>query len=139
MSKSKINFKMIVLMDVILILIANGSFLEVKGIITYCISFVLIAMNILFIKKYKKTFNKVIICILLVIYLIIGAVSLIREDSRKVISQKKNNKYIYVTYEINSGAMGHISYEDRIYYSIIDTDLLKVNISKDSKYYRYRS
>lgn len=131
-------FTLIVLLDIVMILGTDGNFFEIKGIITYCIFFVLIAMNILFIKKYKKTFNKVIICILLVIYLIIGAVSLIREDSRKVISQKKNNRYIYVTYEINSGAMGHISYEDRIYYSIIDTDLLKVNISKDSKYYRYR-
>ena len=137
MSKSKIYFKLIVLLDVVLILIASGSFFEIKGIIVYCIFCVPGVLNILFLKKYRKTFYTVIICIILFIYLATGVIFLIREDSRKVISQKKNNRYTYVTYEINSGAMGHFSYEDRIYYSLIDTDLLTVNILKNSTHYQY--
>ncbi len=137
MSKSKIYFKLIVLLDVVLILIASGSFFEIKGIIVYCIFCVPVVLNILFLKKYRKTFYTVIICIILFIYLATGVIFLIREDSRKVISQKKNNRYTYVTYEINSGAMGHFSYEDRIYYSLIDTDLLTVNILKNSTHYQY--
>ena len=95
MSKSKIYFKLIVLLDVVLILIASGSFFEIKGIIVYCIFCVPVVLNILFLKKYRKTFYTVIICIILFIYLATGVIFLIREDSRKVISQKKNNRYTY--------------------------------------------
>lgn len=138
MSKSKIYFTLIVLLDFVSILVAYGSFLEIRGIIAYFIFPVPIVLNILFLKKYGKTFHKVIMCIMLFIYLLTGAVFLIREDSRRVISQRKNNRYIYVTYEINPGAMGHLSYEDSVYYSLIDTDLLTVRILKSSKHYRYR-
>lgn len=138
MTKSKIYFTLIVLLDVVSILVAYGSFLEIKGIIAYFIFAVSVVLNILFLKKSGKLFNQLLIALLMFVYLVTGAVFLIREDSRRVISQTKNNRYIYVTYEINSGAMGHLSYEDRVYYSLVDTDLLTVRIVKSSKHYRYR-
>lgn len=138
MSKSRIYFTLIVLLDVVSILVAYGSFLEIKGIIAYCIFPVLIVLNILSLKKYRKLFNKLMIVMFMFVYMVTGAVSLIREDSRTVVSQNKNDQYIYVTYEINPGAMGHLSYEDRVYYSLIDTDLLTVRIVKESRHYRYR-
>lgn len=138
MSKSKIYFTLIVLLDVVSIFVAYGSFLEIRGFISYFIFAVPFVLNILLLKRYGKLFNQLLIALLMFVYLVTGAVSLIREDSRKVISQSKNNRYIYVTYEINPGAMGHLSYEDSVYYSLIDTDLLTVRIVKSSEHYRYR-
>lgn len=138
MTKSKIYFILIVLLDVVSILVAYGSFLEIKGFIAYFIFAVPVVLNVLFLKKSGKFFNQLLIALLIFVYLVTGAVFLIREDSRRVISQSKSNRYIYVTYEINPGAMGHLSYEDRVYYSFVDTDLLTVRIVKSSEYYRYR-
>lgn len=138
MTKSKIYFILIVLLDVVSILVAYGSFLEIRGIIAYFIFPVSFVLNMILIRKYEKIFPQLLLSFMVFVYLLTGAVFLIREDSRRVISQSKNNRYIYVTYEINPGAMGHLSYEDRIYYSFVDTDLLTVRIVKSSKHYRYR-
>lgn len=138
MTKSKTYFILIVLLDVVSILVAYGSFLEIKGFIAYFIFAVPVVLNVLFLKKSGKFFNQLLIALLIFVYLVTGAVFLIREDSRRVISQSKSNRYIYVTYEINPGAMGHLSYEDRVYYSFVDTDLLTVRIVKSSEHYRYR-
>ncbi len=134
----KLNFILIVLFDIISVLIAYGNFLEIKGIISYIIFFILLVLNIIFIRKYEKIFQQLLLSFIVFVYLLTGVFFLIREDSRKVVSQTKNNRHIYVTYEINPGAMGHLSYEDRVYYSLIDTDLLTVRIVKESEHYRYR-
>lgn len=138
MTKSKIYFILIVLFDIVSILVAYGSFLEIRGIIAYFIFPVPLVLNIILIRKYEKIFPQLLLSFMVFVYLLTGAVFLIREDSRRVISQSKNNRYIYVTYEINPGAMGHLSYEDRVYYSFVDTDLLTVRIVKSSEHYRYR-
>lgn len=137
MTKSRIYFALLALLDVISIFVTYGSFLEINGIISYLIFFVLIALNIVFMKKYGKKFNKIILCILLFFYVVSGGIFLIREDGRRIIHETKTDNYIYITYEINPGAMSHISYEDIKYYSIIDTDLLTVRIVKSSKHHRY--
>ncbi|MDE5621285.1 MAG: hypothetical protein K2O29_00025 [Ruminococcus sp.] len=134
----KLNFIFIVLFDIISVLIAYGNFLEIKGIISYIIFFIPLVLNIILIRKYEKIFPQLLLSFMIFVYLLTGVVFLIREDSRKVVSQNKNDKYIYVTYEINPGAMGHLSYEDRVYYSLIDTDLLTVCIVKESEHYRYK-
>lgn len=138
MTKSKIYFTFIVLLDVVSILVAYGSFLEIRGIIAYFIFPVPFVLNIILIRKCEKIFPQLLLSFMVFVYLLTGAVFLIREDSRRVISQSKTNRYIYVTYEINPGAMGHLSYEDRVYYSFVDTDLLTVRIVKSSEHYRYR-
>lgn len=134
----KLNFILIILFDIVSVLIADGHFLEIRGIISYIIFFIPLVLNIILIRKYEKIFPQLLLSFMVFVYLVTGAVFLIRDDSRKVISQTKNNRCIYVTYEINPGAMGHLSYEDRVYYSLVDTDLLAVRIVKSSKYYRYR-
>lgn len=134
----KLNFILIILFDIVSVLIADGHFLEIRGIISYIIFFIPLVLNIILIIKYEKIFPQLLLSFMVFVYLVTGAVFLIRDDSRKVISQTKNNRCIYVTYEINPGAMGHLSYEDRVYYSLVDTDLLAVRIVKSSKYYRYR-
>lgn len=134
----KLNFILIVLFDIVSVLIADGHFFEIRGIISYIIFFIPLVLNIILIRKYEKIFPQLLLSFMVFVYLVTGAVFLIREDSRKVISQSKNNRYINVTYEINPGAMGHLSYEDSVYYSLIDTDLLTVRIVKSSEHYRYR-
>lgn len=134
----KLNFILIVLFDIVSVLIVDGHFLEIGGIISYIIFLILFVFNIILIRKYEKIFPQLLLSFIVFVYLVTGAVFLIREDSRRVISQTKNNRYIYVTYEINPGAMGHLSYEDKVYYSLVDTDLLTVRIVKSSKHYRYR-
>ena len=134
----KLNFILLVVIDVFSIVVAYGSIIEVKGVIAYLIYIVQFFLNILFLKKYRKKFHKAMIYIILSVYLFTGVIFLIRENGRKVISQNKNNKYIYMTYEINPGAMGHLSYEDKVYYNMINTDFLTVRIVKSEKHYRYR-
>lgn len=64
---------------------------------------------------------------------------LIRENSsgRKIIYNKKSGRYIYQIDEINPGAMGHLAYEKKIYYSLIDTEFLTIQIVKECENYRY--
>lgn len=134
-----IKLALLILFDIISIVIACGRFLEIKGIIAYFIFAVPVVLNVVLSKKYNKIFQKVVLSLMMFMYIITGAFVLIRENSGvRVIEQKKNGKYIYITYEINPGAMGHLSYEDRTYYSLIDTDLLTVRIVKKSRHYRYR-
>ncbi|MDE6775578.1 MAG: hypothetical protein K2J37_04720 [Ruminococcus sp.] len=134
-----IIFVLLILFDIISIVIAYGSFIEIKGIISYLI-FISILLNIVFIKNCEKKSNKIIMCILLFVYGLSGGLFWISENNsgRNKIEQTNVGKYIYVTYELNPGAMGHFSYEDRVYYSLIDTDLLTVRILKSSEHYRYR-
>lgn len=138
MKKSAVYFALLVLFDITSIVVANGSIIEIKGVIAYIIFAVIFVINILFIwKKQWKLFNQLLISFLIFVYLLMGVVFLIREDSWRVIEQKKDGRYIYITYEINPGAMGHMSYIDKVYYSLVDTDLLTVRIVKSTKHHRY--
>lgn len=134
----KLNFILLVLLDIVSIVVAYGSIIEINGIIAYFIFAVPFVINILFLwKKYEKLFNQLLISFLILVYLLTGVIFLIRQDNR-VVEQKKDGRYIYITYEINPGAMGHLSYMDNVYYSLVDTDLLTVRILKSSKHYRCR-
>lgn len=134
----KFNFIFLVIVDIISIVVAYGSIIEIKGIISYLIFAVPFVLNIVFIKKYEKLFHQLLLAFIIFVYLSTGVIFLIREDGRKIINQIKSDKYIYLTYEVNPGAMGHISYIDKVYYSLIDTDFLTVRIVKNEKHYRYR-
>ncbi|MDE6425016.1 MAG: hypothetical protein K2K89_02615 [Ruminococcus sp.] len=138
MKKSTAYFVLLVLLDIVSIVVADGSIIEIKGIIAYFIFAVPFVINIVFLwKKHRKLFNQLLISLLIFVYLVTGAIFLIRQDNR-IVSQNKDGRYIYITYEINPGAMGHLSYMDNVYYSLIDTDLLTVRIVKSTKHYRYR-
>ena len=134
----KLNFILLVLLDIVSIVVTDGSIIEIKGIIAFLIFALLIVLNVISVRKYNKTFQKIILSVMMCVYLFTGMVFLIREDSWRVIEQKKDSRYIYITYEVNPGAMGHFSYIDNVYYSLVDTDLLNVRILKSSKHYRYR-
>lgn len=136
MKKSAVYFVLLVLLDIVSIVVADGSIIEIKGIIAYFIFALLIVINVISVVKYKKIFQKIILSVIIFSYIITGAVFLIRADNR-TISQHKEGRYIYTTYELNPGAMGHISYMDKVYYSLIDTYLITVHIVKNTKHYRY--
>lgn len=137
MSKSKIHFTLIVLLDIVSILAVYGSFLEIKGFIAYFIFAVPVVLNILLLKKYGNLFKQLLTALFIFVYLVTGAVVLIREDGRKIVRQNKNGRNVSVVYEINPGAMGHLSYLQRDYYSLIDIDLFTVRVVKNSEHYRY--
>lgn len=137
MSKSKIHFTLIVLLDIVSILAVYGSFLEIKGFIAYFIFAVPVVLNILLLIMYGNLFKQLLTALFIFVYLVTGAVVLIREDSRKIVRQNKNGRNVSVVYEINPGAMGHLSYLQRDYYSLIDIDLFMVRVVKNSEHYRY--
>lgn len=137
MSKSKIHFTLIVLLDIVSILVVYGSFLEIKGFIAYFIFAVPVVLNILLLKMYGNLFKQLLTALFIFVYLVTGAVVLIREDGRKIVRQNKNGRNVSVVYEINPGAMGHLSYLQRDYYSLIDIDLFTVRVVKNSEHYRY--
>lgn len=134
----KLKFILLIVLDIISIVIAGRSIIEINGIVAYFIFALPFVINILFLwKKHIKFFNQLIISLLMFVYLLTGAVFLIRTDSSRIVRQQKNGRYTYVTYEINPGAMGHLSYIDKVYYSLIDTDFLTVRIVRSTKNYRY--
>ncbi len=137
MSKSKIHFTLIVLLDIVSILVVYGSFLEIKGFIAYFIFAVPVVLNILLLIMYGNLFKQLLTALFIFVYLVTGAVVLIREDGRKIVRQNKNSRNVSVVYEINPGAMGHLSYLQRDYYSLIDIDLFMVRVVKNSEHYRY--
>ncbi|MDE6502432.1 MAG: hypothetical protein K2L10_10145 [Ruminococcus sp.] len=134
----KLKFVLLLLLDVVSILIAYGSIIEVEGIIAYFIFVLLIVLNVISVRKYKKVFQKIILSVMVFVYIITGMISMIHFGSRKIYSQEKDGHYIYITYELNPGAMGHISYMNNVYYSLIDTGgFLSVRIVKSTKHHRY--
>ena len=134
----KLKFILLIVFDIISIIIAERSIIEINGVIAYFIFALPFVVNILFLwKNHIKFFNQLIISLLIFVYLITGAVFLIRTDSQKLLRQNKDGRYTYATYEINPGAMGHISYADKVYYNLIDTNFLTVRIVKSTKHYRY--
>ncbi|MDE5557932.1 MAG: hypothetical protein K2J32_09645 [Ruminococcus sp.] len=138
MQKSAVYFVLLVLLDIVSIVVSYGSIIEIKGIIAYIIFAVLFVINILLLwKEQWKLFNQLLISFLIFVYLLTGVVFLIREDGRRVIRKTSDGRYTYITYEVNPGAMGHLSYIDNVYYSLIDTDLLNVRIVKSTKHHRY--
>lgn len=137
MSKSKIHFTLIVLLDIVSILAVYGSFLEIKGFIAYFIFAVPVVLNILLLIMHGNLFKQLLTALFIFVYLVTGAVVLIREDGRKIVRQNKNGRNVSVVYEINPGAMGHLSYLQRDYYILIDIDLFMVRVVKNSEHYRY--
>ncbi|MDE5834497.1 MAG: hypothetical protein K2H26_03140 [Ruminococcus sp.] len=134
----KLKFVLLLLLDVVSILIAYGSIIEVEGIIAYFIFALLIVLNVISVRKYKKVFQKIILSVMVFVYIITGMISMIHFGSRKIYSQEKDGHYIYTTYELNRGAMGHISYMNNVYYSLIDTGgFFSVRIVKSTRHHRY--
>ncbi|MDE5583255.1 MAG: hypothetical protein K2J08_06100 [Ruminococcus sp.] len=131
------KFIFLVLLDIVSIVVADGSIIEIRGIIAFLIFAFPIVLNVISVRKYNKTFQKIILSVMMCVYLFTGMVFLIREGHREVIRKTSDGRYTYITYEVNPGAMSHISYMDNVYYSLIDTDLLTVHIVKSTKYHRY--
>lgn len=138
MTKSKICFLLVSILDVFSAIISYGKFIEIKGTISHFIFALPIIITIIFLYKQKKS-SGIILLILLFICCFSRMLFLIRENSsaRKIIYREKSGRYIYQIHEINPGAMSHISYEKRIYYSLADTKFLTVRIVKESENYRY--
>lgn len=138
MTKSKICFLLASILNVFSAIIAYGKFIEIKGTVSHLIFTLPIIITIIFLKKQKKLFG-IILLILLFICCFSRMIFLIRENSsaRKIIYNEKSGRYIYQIHEINPGAMCHISYEKRIYYSLADTTFLTVRIVKESENYKY--
>ena len=138
MTKSVVYFVLIILLDVVSIVIAEGSIIEVSGIVAYFVFMLPIVLNVISVRKYKKIFKKIILSFMVFVYAITGMISMIYFGSRKIYSQEKDGHYIYTTYELNPGAMGHISYVDNVYYSLIDTGgFFSVRIVKSTRHHRY--
>ncbi len=138
MTKSKVCLLLISILDVFSAIIGYGEFIEIKGAVSYFIFSLPIIITIIFFNKQKKL-SKIILLILLFICCFSRMLFLIRENSsgRDIIYNEKSGKYIYQIHEINPGAMSHLTYEKRIYYSLADTKFLTVRIVKESENYRY--
>ena len=139
MTKSKVCFLLVFILDIFTAAIAYGNFVEINGAVSYFIFVIPIIITIISFKKMQKKSSKIILIILLFICCFSRMLFIIRENSygRKIIYNEKSSRYIYQIHEINPGAMSHLSYEKRIYYSLIDTKFLTVRIVKESEHYRY--
>lgn len=138
MTKSKVCFLLVFIFDIFTAAIAYGNFVEINGAVSYFIFALPIIITIIFLKRQEKI-PRIILLLLLFICCCSRMIFLIRENSsgRKIIYNQKSGRYIYQIVEINPGAMCHLSYEKKIYYSLIDTKFLTVRIVKESEHYRY--
>ena len=138
MKKSKICFLLILFLNVFLAILTYGKFIEIKGAVSYFIFALPIIITIIFLKRQEKI-PGIILLLLLFICCCSRMIFLIRENSsaRKIIYNQKSGRYIYQIVEINPGAMCHLSYEKKIYYSLIDTEFLTIQIVKECENYRY--
>ncbi len=129
----------IILFNAAAVVISYGRIIEVKGILSFALWAAVIVFNIVYIKKRLSDKHKlkaaVIACMIL--YVLAGALFALREytSARTVKGEYTNGSEYIVAYELNAGAMSHISYEKRTYFNIADTPLIKVRLLKEDNFY----
>ena len=71
MKKSAVYFVLIVWFDIVSIVVADGSIIEIRGIIAFLIFALPIVLNVISVRKYNKTFQKIILSVMMCVYLFI--------------------------------------------------------------------
>ncbi len=102
MTKSKVCFLLVFILDIFTAAIAYGNFVEINGAVSYFIFVIPIIITIISIKKMQKKSSKIILIILLFICCFSRMLFIIRENSygRKIIYNEKSSRYIYQIHEI---------------------------------------
>ena len=136
----KMPTALFILFNLIAIIISFSRIIEIKGILSIVLWGTVLAADIIFIIKKccdkRKLKAAVIFC--MVVYVLSGLLFAVREYSsaRTVRGEFTNGREYTVSYELNPGAMSHISYERRVYFNIVDTKLLTIIYLEKSEFYK---
>lgn len=124
----KIKFSVLVFVNIIFIIFAYGSPVEIKGALSWLPWLAALAVMIYCIRSGRK-FLKALFVFQLIIYVMASGLFCIREYGGRVLysSHYENNIYTAV-YQLNPGAMGHFSVQRREYFCIINGDLLSIRV-----------
>ncbi len=121
------------------VFIAYGKPLEISGI---CAPLVWIlpllpAAHLIFRYYQKKRLKQGILIFCTVLYLMATGLHLLQDSVRTVVSDFQSERCAYVTYEVNPGAMSSISFEQRTYYLLLDTEFLTIRYLLASRNHGY--
>ncbi len=134
MTKSKICLILVLILDVFTIIIAYTDFIEIRGVGSALIFALPIIITIYFFELHKKSHGMILI-ILILVCCSSRFVFLAREHKSEIFYNKESGRYIYQIQKKESGARGSISYDKKVYYSLLETDFLTVRIVKESENY----
>ncbi len=132
---TKVKYPLLLILNFVFILLAYGIPVEIKGALQPLLWLIVFGVMIYCIKTGKK-FLKIIFVLQLIIYIMASGLFCIREYSSRELhsSHYKDNIYSAV-YQLNPGAMGHFSVQQRKYFCIVNNKFLSIRIllSQDTK------
>ncbi len=134
-----LRFGCITLLAVVSIFIAYGKPLEISGICAPLLWILPLipAAHLIFRFYRKKRLKQGILIFCTVLYLMSTGLHLLQASVRTSVSDFQSERYAYVTYEVNPGAMSGISFEQRTYYLLLDSELLTIRYLLASQKHGY--
>ncbi len=130
-------FSCIVFLALLFICIAYGRPLEISGVCTPLIwALPLTGGAYLIFQIFRtKRLKRVILGFLIFLYFLSTGLHLLQSSVRTRDSYYQSGRHYYVTYEVNPGAMSGISFEQRHYYLILDSEILTIRYLLQSKHF----
>ncbi len=132
-------FTCIVFLALLFICLAYGRPLEICGVCAPLIwALPLTGSACLMFKTFRtKQLKRVILGFLIFLYFLSTGLHLLQSSVRIRDSYYQSGRHYYVTYEVNPGAMSGISFEQRHYYLILDSEILTIRYLLESKHHDY--
>lgn len=131
----KVKYPLLLILNLVFILLTYGIPVEIKGVLSPLLWLIALGVMMYCIKTGKK-FLKTIFVLQLIIYIMASNLFCIREYGGRELhsSQYKDNIYTAV-YQLNPGAMGHFSVQQREYFCLVNNEFLSIRIllSQDTK------
>ncbi len=139
MKKDAAVFCGVLIADIIAVIIAYGTIIEVKGALSIVLWLVPLIGTVYAIYRFfkAKKLMKAALTVILTVYVCASGIFCLREYSysHKIGEGQAKDGYQYVKYKHSAGAMTSFSYELRQYRVILDTELLSVKIIVNSDFY----
>ena len=113
--------------------IISGSFIVLSGALAFVLWGLPIALSLVLAKRMTGSFKTAVI--IASVYILISVIFLKRDDlyGREILERRQEGDRFIVVYELNPGAAGHLSFEEREYRIIIDTELFSVKLLERSE------
>lgn len=131
------------LLNLFVALFVSIGFIEFGGILAVVTWIVIVAVSIVSIvmvfksKVRLKGLLAAVIISTICINIQFTGLGIIRGGTRTVYYEYHDGSNYHVLYEVNPGAMGHISYLQKSYTVVSDNIWLRIMLVKDEKHFRY--
>ena len=134
MSKTVIVWLIDMIWVCIIAMVFSGK-LYLSGIIVYVLWIIPLLLSFIIIARDRKSRKSIFPLVAIAVFL--SVLELVSWSGREKVKDYSDEKYNYVVYELNPGAMGHTSYLKNKYIIISGSDLLTVKWRIDTERTRY--